>query len=72
MKAYTFEVYKPAAPGQDTLARIHKGSLEGNRDSLSPSMSYVREFYADSDDEATAKGRKVSRVFFAKFQGLES
>jgi hypothetical protein len=72
MKAYTFEVYNPAQPAQGTFARVHTGGREENRDCLSPSMTYVREFYADSDEDAVAKGKKVSRVFFAKFQGLES
>ncbi len=72
MKAYTFEVYKPMPPSDETLSRVHTGSLEGNRDSLNPSMTYVREFYAESDDAAITKSKQVSRVYFAKFQGLHS
>ena len=72
MKAYTFEVYKPACPDQTTFARVHTGSLEQNRDSLNPSMSFVREFYAETDVDAINKAKKVSRVYFAKFEGLQT
>ena len=71
MKAYTFEVYNPAHPAQGTHARVHPGGREENQDCLSPSKTYVREFYAESDEDAIAKGKKVARVFFAKFKGLE-
>ena len=72
MNAYTFEVYKPTAPSEEeAFARVHTGGLEENRDCLSPTASYTREFYADSEIDAIAKGKQVSRVYFAKFQGLQ-
>jgi len=59
MRQYTLEIYKPAWPSTGTLARIHTGDFEENRDTLSPSMVSTYQVTASNKREAHKKARTM-------------
>jgi hypothetical protein len=69
-QVYTYEQYKPAHPQTRNLVTIHRGTFEENRDSLSPSMVYGRDFYASDDAHALALGRQCAQMVQAEFVGF--
>ena len=56
---YTFEKFKPCFPSERTFGRVHVGTFEQNRDSLSPCMISTREFYAKNGLDAEIKVRAL-------------
>jgi hypothetical protein len=58
-QVYTFEKFKPAFPSTGTFGRVHVGTFEQNRDSLSPCMISTREFYAMNGLDAEIKARSL-------------
>lgn len=67
---YTLEHYRPAFPLTGDHVVIHRGTFEDNRDNLSPSMVYARDFYATNDAEALSKGEQASALMSATFYGF--
>lgn len=67
---YTYEQYKPAYPMTGNYVQVHRGTFEDNRDSLSPSMVYGRDFYADNDEHALLLGAQCAELVKAEFQGF--
>lgn len=67
---YTYEQYKPAYPQQGNYVRIHRGTLDENRDALNPSMVKGRDFYAGNDDHALALGQQCAEAVSAEFEGF--
>jgi hypothetical protein len=59
---YVIELYKPAYSGNhftpDIKGRVHKGTFEENRDSLSPCMVQVKEIVASNMTCAKARMRE--------------
>ncbi len=66
MNAYIFEVFF----NDDTktsMARVHKGNFNENRDVLSPNMISTREFMDENDQEALNKGMRAARALGVQF-----
>lgn len=55
---YVLEVYSPAYPQSGTIARIHKGTFNEIRDSLSPCMKRCHGYIARNLAEARVKARE--------------
>jgi hypothetical protein len=71
LQIYTYEQYKPAYPQTGNFVRLFRGTFEANRDYLSPSMVYARDFYADSDQQAEWLASRCALLVDAEFEGFE-
>lgn len=65
-KIFTMETYRYNTD-KKIQATVHTGRFEENRDSLTPVMIKVREFYARNKKHAQSKVRKLAKVMGYKF-----
>ena len=69
LRSYTVEIYAPPYDGRPLGARpsrrmrVHCGTFEQNRDSLSPECILTRELQAPTKEDARERGREFLRDY---------